>query len=167
MLGYSRAMHKHAALLTSLLCATSLITGSARAQTTVPAPKRANPPVQVALPNTDLRAAFEAAERGTLPPATLAAHANHPLAGWLEFAALRRDLATLPLTQGDIATCLGVTSVYLNRLVGQLNRQGLIEFRHRHVRIPDRDALERAIDGPSRPDEPGDPGRLDMDANGT
>ena len=101
MLGYSRAMHKHAALLTSLLCATSLITGSARAQTTVPAPKRANPPVQVALPNTDLRAAFEAAERGTLPPATLAAHANHPLAGWLEFAALRRDLATLPLAQGD------------------------------------------------------------------
>ena len=69
----------------------------------------------------------------------------------------------LPLTQGDIATCLGVTPVYLNRLVGQLNRQGVIEFRHRHVRILDREALERMIGVPSPADHPADPGPAEPD----
>ncbi len=42
-----------------------------------------------------LRAAFAAAESGTLAPAQSARFAGHPLSGWLEYAALRPQLDTL------------------------------------------------------------------------
>ena len=75
MLGYSRAMHKHAApMLAALLAATSMTAGSARAQavapaTPVPPPRDARPPVPVPMPDSALRQAFDAAARGSLPRA--------------------------------------------------------------------------------------------------
>lgn len=105
MLGYSRTMHKHAVLLTALLCATSGIAGSARAQSPplnpVPPPRQASTPVPVPVPGSDVRQAFEAAARGALDPAALAALRQQPLHGWIEFTALRRDLATLAPAHGD------------------------------------------------------------------
>ena len=84
MLGYSPAMHKHATLMLAvLLCGTSLTAGSARAQAStpnaVPPPRSAHPPVLLPMPDADLRAAFEAAARGTLDPATLERHRAQPL----------------------------------------------------------------------------------------
>ena len=106
MLGYDPAMHKHAApMLAALLAATSMTAGSARAQAaapmaTVPPPRATTAPVPVAMPGDALRLAFDAAARGSLDPALLAAHGQQPLRGWLEFTALRRELATLPLERG-------------------------------------------------------------------
>ncbi|NYZ61505.1 lytic transglycosylase domain-containing protein [Luteimonas deserti] len=44
------------------------------------------------------RSALQAAERGQVAPAALQ---SHPAAAWLEFAALRRQLATLPTAEGQ------------------------------------------------------------------
>jgi CRP-like cAMP-binding protein len=41
----------------------------------------------------------------------------------------------LPLTQADLAECLGLTSVHVNRTLMQLREQGLVEFRNREVVI--------------------------------
>jgi soluble lytic murein transglycosylase len=60
----------------------------------------ANPPVPVPMPSAALRDAFDLAGRGLLVGAGLAAQAAQPLAGWLEYAALRNRLDTLPLTRG-------------------------------------------------------------------
>ena len=100
MLGYSPVMHKLTLSTLGLLLATLCASGSACAQAPVPPPRVANPPARIAMPDAALRAAFESAGRGTLDAATLASHRNHPLSGWLEYAALRRDLATLPTGQG-------------------------------------------------------------------
>ena len=105
MLGYSSAMHKHATLLAALLCTTSAIAGSARAQpqatVAVPPPRSATPAVPVPMPGSEVRQAFDAAARGNLDPALLAAHRHQPLRGWIEFTALRRDLAALPVERGE------------------------------------------------------------------
>ena len=105
MLGYSPAMHKHATLLAALLCTTSAIAGSARAQpqatVAVPPPRSATPAVPVPMPGSEVRQAFDAAARGNLDPALLAAHRHQPLRGWIEFTALRRDLAALPVERGE------------------------------------------------------------------
>ena len=105
MLGYSPAMHKHATLLAALLCTTSAIAGSARAQpqatAAVPPPRSATPAVPVPMPGSEVRQAFDAAARGNLDPALLAAHRHQPLRGWIEFTALRRDLAALPVERGE------------------------------------------------------------------
>ncbi len=81
-------------LLSALLGTTCLVSGSAIAQT-APAPK-----TQLAMPDASLRSAFEAAERGQLDDTTRARHATHPLAGWLEYTALRRDFDTMPADRG-------------------------------------------------------------------
>jgi soluble lytic murein transglycosylase len=81
-------------LLAALLGTTCLVSGSAIAQS-LPAPR-----IQVALPDTGLRSAFEAAARGQLDDATRAMYAAHPLAGWLEYTALRRDFDSLPVERG-------------------------------------------------------------------
>jgi len=85
-----------AVLLAGLACA-----GVACAQTVVPPPRQANPPILIAMPDVALRAAFEDAARGSLSSATLAAYSTHPLAGWLEYAALRRDFTILPVERGS------------------------------------------------------------------
>ena len=95
MLGYSRAMHKLTPSTLAVLLATLCTPGSACAQTPVPPPRAANAPARIALPDAALRAAFDAAARGTLDAATLAAYADQPLGGWLEYAVLRRDFSTL------------------------------------------------------------------------
>ena len=48
-----------------------------------------------------VRAAIEAAERGKSDPGQYAALARHPLYGWIEYAALRRDIDTLPIADGE------------------------------------------------------------------
>ena len=49
----------------------------------------------------------------------------------------------LRLTQTDIAECLGLTSVHVNRTLKELREQGLVEFRNWRVTIRDRAELER------------------------
>ena len=48
----------------------------------------------------------------------------------------------LPLTQTDLAECLGLTSVHINRTLKELRARGLIEFRGGRVRILDQAGLE-------------------------
>ena len=48
-----------------------------------------------------VRAALEAAERGTLDATTSAALSKHPLYGWTEYASLKRGIDTLPAAQGQ------------------------------------------------------------------
>jgi CRP-like cAMP-binding protein len=62
----------------------------------------------------------------------------------LEIVGLAGDLTyELPLTQGDIAECLGLTSVHVNRVLKELREQELATFRGSQVRIHDMDALKR------------------------
>jgi soluble lytic murein transglycosylase len=65
--------------IASLLLLALLLAGPAAAQ---PAPAGLDA----------LRAAFQAADAGTLDDAGLAAYANHPLYGWLQLARMRRNL---------------------------------------------------------------------------
>ena len=93
-------MHKLASsMLAVLVC--SLLPGSVRAQSATPPPRSANPPVLVAMPNSGLRDAFEAAGRGTLDDALLDSWSRHPLGGWLEYTALRKRMDTLPVPRGN------------------------------------------------------------------
>ena len=48
----------------------------------------------------------------------------------------------LPLTQTDLAECLGLTSVHINRTLTELRARGLVEFRGGRVRILDPAGLE-------------------------
>jgi soluble lytic murein transglycosylase len=61
----------------------------------VPPPLR-NAPITVVPQRDQIRAAFAAAERGTVSQEQMAALANHPLAGWVEYAQLKRDIDILP-----------------------------------------------------------------------
>lgn len=49
----------------------------------------------------------------------------------------------LPLTQIEIAECLGLTSVHVNRVLRELRESGLVEFRNGRVTIQDLKGLER------------------------
>lgn len=102
MLGYSRAMHKIAAPLLLLLSLAGG-TGSAAAQapTPRPSPLLQSVPARIPPPDAAFRVAFEAANRGGLDDLALAGLARHPLAGWLEYAALRGRLDTLPVARGN------------------------------------------------------------------
>jgi CRP-like cAMP-binding protein len=48
----------------------------------------------------------------------------------------------LRLTQVDLAECLGLTPVHINRTLRQLRENGLVEYRNRRVHILDRKGLE-------------------------
>lgn len=52
----------------------------------------------------------------------------------------------LPLTQTDIAECLGLTNVHVNRTLKDLRDQGLLEFQNGRVTILDHDTLRRVAD---------------------
>ncbi|QIL19676.1 lytic transglycosylase domain-containing protein [Thermomonas sp. HDW16] len=93
-------MHKSTLSMLTVLLANLCASSSACAQTPAPAVQSANPPVRIATPNDALRAAFDAAARGTLDASALPAYAGQPLAGWLEYATLRRDFAILPTERG-------------------------------------------------------------------
>lgn len=52
----------------------------------------------------------------------------------------------LALTQTDLAECLGLTPVHVNRTLKELRERGLVEFRGGRVVIHDRAALERVAE---------------------
>jgi CRP-like cAMP-binding protein len=52
----------------------------------------------------------------------------------------------LPLTQLDLAECLGLTSVHVNRTLKELREKGLVEVRRGKVDIHDLPALQRAAE---------------------
>ena len=52
----------------------------------------------------------------------------------------------LALTQMDLAECLGLTSVHINRTLKELREGGLVEFRERTVTIQDLDGLQRVAE---------------------
>lgn len=51
-----------------------------------------------------------------------------------------------PLTQRELAECLGLTVVHVNRTIQELRRKGLVEAANRHIRILDRAGLEAVAD---------------------
>lgn len=52
----------------------------------------------------------------------------------------------LPLTQTDLAECLGLTSVHINRTLRDLRERGLVSFRGGQVEIHDLRGLERVAE---------------------
>ena len=78
------------------------------------------PRMAAAEPATDprlpaVRDALQAAESGRLDPSALRSLADHPLASWIEYAQLKRDLASA----GTDATLAAQIRSYLTRYVGQ------------------------------------------------
>ena len=63
----------------------------------------------------------------------------------LEVAGLADEYAyELPMNQEQLADALGITPVHVNRVLRELDREGLIERRtKRYIRIPDWEALRR------------------------
>ena len=55
----------------------------------------------------------------------------------------RGDSYDFPLTQRELAECLGLTSVHANRTLQELRRRGLIAVENRQVSMLDRSGLER------------------------
>lgn len=51
----------------------------------------------------------------------------------------------LPFSQAEIAEALGLTSVYVNKVLGRLVRAGRIEVERPYVRLLDRQAMERQV----------------------
>lgn len=54
----------------------------------------------------------------------------------------RSDEIPFPVTQEDIADMVGLTVVHVNRTLGVLRRDGLLEVDRRHLRIPNYQALK-------------------------
>ena len=52
----------------------------------------------------------------------------------------------LPLIQAELAECLGLTSVHVNRVLRELREQGLVEFRSGRVTIADLEGLKRVAE---------------------
>jgi CRP-like cAMP-binding protein len=52
----------------------------------------------------------------------------------------------LPLTQREIAECLGLTVVHANRTLQELRRRGLLELENKQLTILDRKGLERVAE---------------------
>ena len=100
-------------LLAAFACCASLQAGAQRtdakpaepkpatAARTVAPPPLSTAPIKVDPRRDELRNAFAAADSGQLRAEQSASFATHPLAGWLEFAQLRRDLDTLPLARAQ------------------------------------------------------------------
>ncbi len=63
----------------------------------------------------------------------------------LEVAGLaQRDGYELPMTQEQLADALGITPVHVNRVLRNLDHEGLVVRDKRFVRVPDWEALRRA-----------------------
>lgn len=52
----------------------------------------------------------------------------------------------LPITQTDLAECLGLTPIHINRMLRELREQGLAEFRRGRVTLHDLPRLERVAE---------------------
>ncbi|MFN7136101.1 MAG: transglycosylase SLT domain-containing protein [Thermomonas sp.] len=101
MLGYSRSMLKRACLLLLSVPLLGAVAYPARAQAQAAATSlRQRPPVQVPAPDPALKAALDATSRGGLDDLVLAGFSRQPLAGWLEYAALRARFDSLPPARG-------------------------------------------------------------------
>ena len=62
----------------------------------------------------------------------------------LDVVGMTRDLSyPLPITQMELAECLGLTAVHVNRTLKVLRDRGLVTFRNGLVQIDDLTALER------------------------
>lgn len=72
-----------------------------KAAASVAPPPLTNAPIKVDPRRDALKAALSAADRGTLSDAQRASVASHPIAGWIEYAALKRDIDTLPPASGN------------------------------------------------------------------
>ena len=101
MLGYSRTMHKFARSLLTTLPLLFCAGAQAQSAAPVPAPLVAAAPAKIAPVDAALKAAFDAAARGGLDDVALAGFRGRPLAGWLEYAALRGQLDSVPLARGN------------------------------------------------------------------
>jgi CRP-like cAMP-binding protein len=76
---------------------------------------------------------------------TRAAHFLCELSVRVERAGLgERCNYQLPMTQEQLADCLGLTSVHTNRVLMRLGEEGLITRTHRSVRVDDWSKLARA-----------------------
>ena len=79
---------------------------------------------------------------GRRPAIARIAHLLCELYVRLEIVGLTRGLSfDCPLTQTDIAECVGLTSVHVNRTLQVLRRRKLIEFKRGQVTISDWDGL--------------------------
>jgi CRP-like cAMP-binding protein len=58
----------------------------------------------------------------------------------------RGDTFDFPLTQEEVAMCIGLTPVHVNRTLQDLRGKGLVELESRQVRIPDLQALMRTAE---------------------
>jgi CRP-like cAMP-binding protein len=58
----------------------------------------------------------------------------------------RNDSYDLPLTQAELAECLGLTSVHVNRTLQAMRRDRLIDLEGRRLTIHDLDALKRVAE---------------------
>ena len=100
-------MLRHSLPLVFLLsCAAAASAQQAPARTTastarIQPPPLSNAPIKVVPRRDEVRAAFAAAELGRLTPAQSQALSDHPLAGWVEYAAMRRDIDTLPTSRAQ------------------------------------------------------------------
>jgi len=95
-------MHKTASILLVFLLGVSSASSSQTASTPDQAGAlSARAPIRIAPPAPALKAAFDAAERGGLDDLALAGFSAQPLAGWLEYAALRNRFDTLPVERGN------------------------------------------------------------------
>jgi CRP-like cAMP-binding protein len=52
----------------------------------------------------------------------------------------------LPITQAEVAECMGLTSVHVNRVLKELREAGLVDFKSGRVTIHDMDALARVAE---------------------
>ena len=68
-------------------------------------------------------------------------HARLEVAGLTEGPTYR-----LPLTQVDLAECLGLTPIHVNRTLRELRTQGLVTFRSKLVSIDDYGGLKRVAE---------------------
>jgi CRP-like cAMP-binding protein len=65
----------------------------------------------------------------------------------LRAVGLAEDYACdLPITQGEFADALGVTSVHINRVLQEMRADGLIELNGERLNIPDWEKLKKAGD---------------------
>ena len=95
-------MHKFVPILTALLLSgTAALPACAAAAPDQAAQSPTLAPARIAAPDPALKAAFEAADRSGLNDLALAGFRGQPLAGWLEFASLRRQFDTLPVARGS------------------------------------------------------------------
>lgn len=72
------------------------------------------------------------------------AHLLCEFARRLEAAGLEQEIAyELPMSQEQLADALGITPVHVNRILRDLDREGLIRREKRFIHIPDWEALRR------------------------